>query len=225
MRVDTFYKPDDWQPGTPPRVVTIPWAQDLDAMRQDVALARSLADAVVVSMHWGIHNIPRMLADYQRVVAREIIGAGADLIVGHHPHIPKGIEVIEGKVCFYSLSHFIWSQRELGNHVPGHAGGHRHGVVHDPAYPRLPMGPDAMKSMIGCASVTQRGVQRVSARPVWIDTELRPEVLPEDHPRFAPMVDHLEWMSEGLPHTFTVEGDEVVITAGKEDAEVGVPHA
>jgi poly-gamma-glutamate synthesis protein (capsule biosynthesis protein) len=225
MRVDTFYKPDDWQPGTPPRVVTIPWERDLNAMRHDVALARSLADAVVVSMHWGIHNIPRMLADYQRVVAREIIGAGADLIVGHHPHIPKGIEVIDGKVCFYSLSHFIWSQRELGNHVPGHTGGHRHGVVHDPAYPRLPMGPDAMKSMIGCATVTQRGVQRVSALPVWIDTELRPEVLPEDHARFAPMVDHLEWMSEGLPHTFTVEGDELVITAGKEDAEVGGPHA
>jgi hypothetical protein len=73
--------------------------------------------------------------------------------------------------------------------------------------------------------VTQRGVRRVSALPVWIDTELRPEVLPEDHPRFAPMVDHLEWMSEGLPHTFTVEGDELVITAGKEDAVVGGPHA
>jgi hypothetical protein len=216
VRVDTFYKPDDWQPGTPPIVVTIPWEKDVEAMREDIAQAKLLADAVVVSMHWGIHNVPRVLADYQRVVSRAAMAAGADLIVGHHPHIPKGVEVIEGKVCFYSLSHFIWSQRELNNHVPGHIGGHRHGVAHDPAYPRLPMGPDAMKSMIGRIVVTKQGIDRVGILPVRIDTELRPEVLHAGDPRFDTAVAHLEWMSEDLAHTFTVEGDEVVVTAGKE---------
>jgi hypothetical protein len=216
MRVDTFYKPDDWQPGTPPIVVTIPWERDMDAMAADIARAREQAHAVVVSMHWGIHNIPRMLAAYQPVVARRAMAAGADLIVGHHPHIPKGIEVIDGRVCFYSLSHFIWSQRELGNHVPGHIGGHRHGVEHDPAYPRLPMGPDAMKSMIGRIVITDNGIERVGVLPVRIDTELRPEVLHHGDPRFDTAVEHLEWMSEDLSHTFTVEGDEVVVTPGKE---------
>lgn len=216
IRIDTFYKPDDWQPGTPPRVITIPWEKDVDAMREDIARAKLQADAVVVSMHWGIHNVPRMLADYQPVVARAAMGAGADLIVGHHPHIPKGIEVIDGKVCFYSQSHFIWSQRELNNHVPGHIGGHRHGVEHDPAYPRLPFGPDAMKSMIARVEVTPNGIDRVGILPVRIDTELRPEVLHAGDPRFDTAVEHLEWMSEDLPHTFTVEGDEVVVTPGKE---------
>ena len=216
MRVDSYYKPMDWQPGTPPRVVTIPWAQDVEAMREDVACARLLADTVVVSMHWGIHNVPRVLADYQRVVAREIFDAGADLIVGHHPHIPKGIEVIDNKVCFYSLSHFIWSQRELNNHVPGHIGGHRHGVDHDPAYPRLPMGPDAMKSMIGRIVICKKGIERVAALPVHIDTQLRPEPLHNGDPRFDTAVEHFEWMSEELPHSFTIDGDEVVITAGKD---------
>jgi poly-gamma-glutamate synthesis protein (capsule biosynthesis protein) len=215
MRVDTFYKPGDWQPGTPPVVVTIPWEQDLAAMRDDVARARELADAVVVSMHWGIHNVPKVLADYQRVVGRAVIEAGADTIVGHHPHIPKGIEVIDDKACFYSLSHFIWSQRELGNHVPGHLGGHRHGVEHDPAYPRLPMGPDAMKSMIGRFVVTPDGIERSAFLPVRIDTELRPEVLHHGDPRFDTAVEHVDWLSDELPHTFTVEGDEVVVTAGK----------
>lgn len=216
MRVDTYYKPGDWQPGTPPVVVTIPWERDVEAMREDVSRAKALADAVVVSMHWGIHNVPRVLADYQPAVARAAMAAGADLIVGHHPHVPKGVEVIGGKVCFYSLSHFIWSQRELSNHVPGHIGGHRHGVVHDPAYPRLPMGPDAMKSMIGRIVLTRDGVQRVGILPVRIDTELRPEVLHAGDPRFDSAVEHLEWMSEDLPHTFAVEGDEVVVTAGEE---------
>ena len=217
MRVDTFYKQGDWQPGTPPVVLTIPWEKDVAAMRNDVARARDLADAVVVSMHWGIHNIPRVLADYQRVVGRAIIEAGADTIVGHHPHIPKGIEVIDDRVCFYSLSHFIWSQRELNNHVPGHLGGHRHGVEHDPAYPRLPMGPDAMKSMIGRFVVGHGGLERAAFLPVRIDTELRPEVLRNGDPRFDTAVQHIEWLSDELPHTFTVEGDEVVVTAGKQE--------
>ena len=212
MRVDTFYKPGDWQPGTPPRVITIPYQDDLEAMGLDIEATRKLADVVVVSLHWGIHNIPRALADYQRVVGRAAVRAGADMIFGHHPHIPKGIEVIDGKVCFYSLSHFIWTQRELGNHVPGHEGGHRHGVEHHPDYPRLPMGPDAMKSMIAKAIVSKRGVDRIGFLPVRIDTQYRPEVLHRGHPHFDGAVEHMEWCSEGLAHTFTVDGDEVVIT-------------
>lgn len=216
IRVDTYYKPQDWQPGTPPKVITIPWEEDVEAMREDVAGAKLLADAVVVSMHWGIHVIPRVLADYQRVVAKAAIAAGADAIAGHHPHVPKGIEVIDGKACFYSLSHFIWSQRELNNHVPGHVGGNRHGVEHDPAYPRLPMGPDAMKSMIGNLEISRTGVGRVSILPVRIDTQLRPEVLQAGDPRFDAAVEHLEWLSTDLPHTFTVDGSEVIVTPGKE---------
>jgi poly-gamma-glutamate synthesis protein (capsule biosynthesis protein) len=212
MRVDTFYKPQDWQPGTPPRVITIPWERDLEAMCLDIESTKKMADAVIVSMHWGIHNIPRVLADYQRVVARAAIKAGADSIFGHHPHIPKGIEVIDGKACFYSLSHFIWTQRELSNQVPGHEGGHRHGVEHDPDYPLLPMGPDAMKSMIARAVVSKAGVDRVGFLPVRIDTKYRPEVLLHDDPRFTAAVEHMDWCSEGLAHRFTVDGDEVVVT-------------
>lgn len=212
MRVDTFYKPGDWQPGTPPLIITIPYAGDVEAMCLDIEATRKLADVVIVSMHWGIHNIPRVLADYQRVVARAAVKAGADMILGHHPHIPKGIEVIDGKAVFYSLSHFIWTQRELGNQAPGHEGGHRHGVEHDPNYPRLPMGPDAMKSLIAKAVVSKRGVDRVGFLPVRIDTQYRPEPLSNGDPRFDKAVADMDWCSEGLAHTFTVDGDEVVIT-------------
>lgn len=218
VRIQTYYRPIDWQPGTPPAIVTIPDAEDLRALVADITRARALAPVVVVSMHWGIHNIPRILADYQRVVAKAVFDAGGDLILGHHPHIPKGVEVIDGRVCFYSLSHFLWSQRRIGEHVPGHVGGHRHGVQHDPAYPLLPMGPDAMKSMIARAVIRRSGIGRVSFLPVRIDTDLRPEVLHAGDPRFEAAVEHIEWCSEGLPHTFTVEGDEVVVRAATERA-------
>lgn len=213
MRIHTFYTPMDWQPGTPPRVMTYPHEDDLRELQADIRRTKLIADAVVVSLHWGIHNIPRVLADYQHTVAKAAVESGADLIFGHHPHIPKGIEVIGDKVCFYSLSHFLWSQREIGDHVPGHIGGHRHGVENDPAYPRLPMGPDAMKSMIGRAVISRNGVERVGFYPVRIDTDLRPEVLFAKDPRFDTAVAHLDWTSEGLPHRFTVDGDEVVVTA------------
>jgi poly-gamma-glutamate capsule biosynthesis protein CapA/YwtB (metallophosphatase superfamily) len=48
-------------------------------------------------------------ADYQKTVAQAAFAAGADLILGHHAHVPKAIEVFGGKTCFYSLSNFIMS--------------------------------------------------------------------------------------------------------------------
>ena len=212
VRIQTYYRAVDWQPGTPPAIITIPDEEDVRAMAADIRRAKALAPVVAVSMHWGIHNIPRVLADYQRTVAKAIVDAGGDIILGHHPHIPKGVEVIDGRVCFYSLSHFLWSQRRLGDHVPGHLGGIRHGVQHDPAYPLLPMGPDAMKSMIGRAVITPRGIERVSFLPVRIDTDLRPEVLHSGDERFSAAVQHIEWCSEGLAHSFRCDGDEVVVS-------------
>ena len=112
IRVDTFYKPEDWQPGRRRVSSRSPGegpGRDVPRHRGP----RKLAGAVVVSMHWGIHNIPRMLADYQRTVSGRRSPRALNLILGHHPHIPKGIEVINGpngpRACFYSLSHFIWT--------------------------------------------------------------------------------------------------------------------
>ena len=60
----------------------------------------------MMSYHWGIHFIPAILADYQKIVAHAAIDAGADIILGHHTHILKPIEVYKGKVIFYSLANF-----------------------------------------------------------------------------------------------------------------------
>ena len=211
MRAHAFYASQEYQPGPPPKVITIPDQADLNAFCDDITKLRDEVDVVIVSLHWGIHIIPKVLADYERVVARAAFDHGADLILGHHPHIPKGIEVFGDKVCFYSLSHFIFSQRELSNHVDGHTGGNRYGVEQDPDYPRLPFGKDGKRSLIARAEITKRGIERVSFLPVIIDTQLRPEVLLSSDPRFAEAVEYLDWASEELPHTFKVEGDEVVV--------------
>jgi poly-gamma-glutamate synthesis protein (capsule biosynthesis protein) len=97
-------------PGAPPIIHTIPNAADVEALREDIASARKAADVVVVSWHWGISPFSGgkgELVGYQTEMAHIAVDAGADLIVGHHPHLVQPIEVYKGKVIFYSLANFV----------------------------------------------------------------------------------------------------------------------
>ena len=211
MRAHTYYEAFDYQAGVPPRVVTVPHKEDLAGMIEDIRAAKRVADAVVVSLHWGIHYIPRMIADYQTTVARAAFDGGADLILGHHAHTPKAIGVDQGKVCFYSLSNFIMSSTTKSPEKAV-AFEKRYGVELDPDYPHLSYGADAKRSLIAKAVLARGGVQRISFLPVLIDKHLRPEVLRGGDSRFDEAVRFMEWVSEDFNHRFTVEGDEVIVT-------------
>jgi poly-gamma-glutamate synthesis protein (capsule biosynthesis protein) len=210
LRAHTYYEPHDYQPGIPPHVVTVPYADDLHGMVEDLRAVRAKADIVVLILHWGLHFIPRLIADYQRTAAKVAFEAGASIIFGHHAHVAKGIEEQAGKVCFYSLSNFIMT-------APPRTGDsaarfqQRFGVPIDPEYPLLPYGPDAKRSLIGKAVLSKLGVERVSYIPVLIDKQSRPEVLRNGDSRFDDAVRYMDWASEGLDHRFAVDGDEVVI--------------
>lgn len=92
-----------------------PWVCPLDPDRAVAAVrgARDLADAVVVSLHWGVEYshepTPR-----QRDLAGRLAEAGADLILGHHPHVLQPVEVIERNghrtLVAYSLGNFVSNQ-------------------------------------------------------------------------------------------------------------------
>jgi poly-gamma-glutamate synthesis protein (capsule biosynthesis protein) len=215
LRVYTYYRPLEYQPGMPPKVVTTLHEEDLAAMVHDIAEAKKIADVVVLSLHWGIHFIPRMIADYQPAAAKAAFEAGADLILGHHAHVPKAIGVHDRKVCFYSLSNFIISTHEKNPAQAAAFARRTHGVELDPEYPRLSFGPDAKRSLIAKAVLGRDGVAKVGFLPVIIDKQLRPEVLQHSDPRFADMQRYMDWASEGFDHKFVVEGDEVVVTSAK----------
>jgi poly-gamma-glutamate synthesis protein (capsule biosynthesis protein) len=190
----------------------------------DVAAARMVADAVVVSLHWGLHFIPRAIADYQPVAARAAFDAGADLILGHHAHVPKAIGVYSGKVCFYSLSNFIMSAPPAPPERY-EVFARRYGVALDPEYPNLPYGVDAKRSLIAKAVIGRKGVERVSFLPVQIDKKLRPEVMKHGDLRFADAVKYMDWASEDYDHAFHVERDEVVIGEAVDQAARGCATA
>ena len=207
LRAHTYYTPAEYQPGMPPRIVTVPYDEDLAGMVEDIRAVRPRADAVVVSLHWGLHFIPRAIADYQPIAARAAFEAGADLILGHHAHVPKAIGVHAGKVCFYSLSNFIMSApaAKPERHIQF---AKRYGVTLDPDYPNLPYGVDAKRSLIAKAKISSAGVQSVSFLPVLIDKELRPEVLKAGDPRFDDAVTYMRWASEGYSDGLRIDGDE-----------------
>jgi len=211
LRAHTYYESPEYQPGVPPRVVTVPYPEDLQGMSEDIAAAKQKADVVVVSHHWGIHFIPRMIADYQTIAAKAAFAAGADLILGHHAHVPKAIGTYNGKVCFYSLSNFIMGSKARTAESAA-AFTRKYGVTLDPDYPHLAYGIDAKRSLIAKAVLSKRGVDKVSFLPVLIDKQLRPEILKHGDPRFDDMVNYMDWASEGFEHRFKVEGDEVVVT-------------
>ena len=211
MRIHTYYEPSEYQAGVPPRIVTIPYQEDLEAMVEDITKAKAAAHVTAVSFHWGIHFIPRMIAEYQPIVAKTAFKAGADLIFGHHSHVPKAIADYDGKVCFYSLGDFIMTSKT--GLKPGFIEKMRpYGVVPDPEdYPLLPHGKDSHRSLIAKAVLSRKGVEKVSFLPAHIDKQYRPEILANGDPRFDDSVNFMDWVSEGYPHKFTVEGNEVMV--------------
>lgn len=77
--------------------------------------AKETCDYVVVYVHWGIEreNTPQ---DYQRQLGKAYIDAGADMVIGAHPHVLQGIEYYNGKPIVYSLGNYIFNQ-EIGSTV------------------------------------------------------------------------------------------------------------
>ena len=78
-----------------------------DFVRSDIEKARSAADLVVVSFHWGA-ELMTAAKDYQIELGRKAIDWGADLVLGHHPHVLQELEVYQGRLIAYSLGNFVF---------------------------------------------------------------------------------------------------------------------
>jgi poly-gamma-glutamate synthesis protein (capsule biosynthesis protein) len=79
------------------------------AMAADIAAAKRVADVVVVYPHWGIEYRATPTAR-QRQWAKDWIAAGADVIIGNHPHWAGAVEQVSGKLVFYALGNFVFDQ-------------------------------------------------------------------------------------------------------------------
>lgn len=84
-------------------------AYDPSRLLDAVENARTACDFLCVYVHWGIerNTTPE---EYQRSLAHALIDAGADAVIGAHPHVLQGVEFYKGKPVFYSLGNFIFYQ-------------------------------------------------------------------------------------------------------------------
>ena len=74
---------------------------------EEIKKVRETCDYVIVYVHWGIerHDRPE---EYQRSLGQQYIDAGADIVIGSHPHVLQGLEYYKGKPIVYSLGNFVF---------------------------------------------------------------------------------------------------------------------
>ena len=206
------------QPGTPARVHSFPVQEDLDHIISDIKAARERADLVMVSLHWGIHFVPAVLAQYQRIAAHAIIDAGADMILGHHTHILKPTEIYKGKPIIYSMANFALEPPfQFAENLDLHNSA-RHKELQDlnPDWKKLPakpMPPDSYKSLLLKCVIRGKRIERVSFIPVQLDDDSNPHVQKPGDPDFDSIIQYMRDITadQGLDTPYTVDGDEVLV--------------
>lgn len=98
--------------GTQHQAGTAPLLEKL--VQADIAAAQKQAEIIIVTVHWGEEGTTR-LRPYQTRLAHMIIDAGADAVIGHHPHVLQGIEVYKKGIIFYSLGNFVFGSKGRAN--------------------------------------------------------------------------------------------------------------
>ncbi len=177
----------DGGPITPTANLTRIDEQSMGEMQGDIARARPAADLLIVALHKGILHRPAQLAPYERPLAHAAIDAGADIVIGHHAHIIRGIEIYRGRPIYHGLGNGCVVTRALSpdqTHAKRAAWARRRrelfGFEPDPAYTLAPFHPEAVHAML--ARVKYRGAGEIAAGfvPIHIEPPGRP-VIPELH--------------------------------------------
>ena len=158
-------------------------------VREDIARLRPLADHIVVSFHWGCELAVTPRA-YQVKTARAAIDAGAEVVIGHHPHVLQGIERYRDGVIFYSLGNFAFAT------------------------------PSTRSDRSIIARVTlDRGVKSVELLPLNVlnrEVRLQPALL-EGKPA-RKVIDHLNAISAGMGTKINGIGTRYVVDMGMVEA-------
>lgn len=218
VRIKTHYEMlEPSQPGCPARIFTYPHKEDIEAMLEDIRNVKAQVDILVLSLHWGLHFTRAKLATYQQEMGHAALDAGADIIIGTHSHILKGIEVYKGKVIFYSLCNFILdsSMRNWPNISPEKKEIiSAYDWVIEPEWAKTyPHPPESRKTFIVKCVISNKRIKKVSFLPAMINIKAQPYILSRKNKGFKEVVDYVEAITQeaGLNGRYKIEGDEVIV--------------
>ncbi len=221
ISVITHYETQGANPGGPPKIYTFNDSETVAAMQADIAALRARANVVVVAFHKGVVHTPGHIAVYERPLAHAAVDAGADIVVGHHAHILRGVEIHRGKPIFHGLGNFVTVTRALtpeGNDSPARRAWairrkQLFGFEPDPAYlPHYPFHPESKNAMIADCRIDDRGGVNAGFLPCWILPSGQPEVLSRGKQADA-VLDYVVAITRtaGLSTQFAWDGDRVVV--------------
>jgi hypothetical protein len=223
VHVMSHYEPQGANPGGPPLAYTFAVPDTVDAMQADIDALRARVDVLVVALHKGLVHVPAQLAMYERPVARAAIEAGADIVVGHHPHIARGIEFYKGRPIYHGLGNFVTVTRALnveGNDHPVRlAWAERRrklfGFTPDPSMPNYPFHPESRNTMIADCRIGPDGQVSAGLRPCWIGDDGAPRVLGPGA-QGQGVVDYLAGIGRaaGMHTDYEWQGERVVVRPG-----------
>lgn len=151
---------------------------DLDAFKARIAHAQAQCELLIVSVHWG-HEYEKRPTERQQTVARAAIDAGADLIIGHHPHTLQGVGRYRGAPILYSCGNFVFDQRE----------------------------GERMESAVFYLTWHEEEGWRIRMAPVWIPHRRCGPIYPGEE-RAAAIINRLATLSGNLGVSVTVQGTE-----------------
>jgi len=187
VRVSTAYEPQARLaevPGSPPIIRTFPDPADAAAMWEDVQKARQAADVVVISWHWGLSPASGgvgQIVSYQEEMARAAIDAGADIVLGHHPHVLQAIEVYKGRPIFYFMGNFAFD---------------------------LFRGRAQTTALARCL-IRDGAIKEIAFLPAFINENAQPALA--DTTKGSAIVEHVQAVSAKYGTSFTVRDQDVVI--------------
>ena len=171
----------DGKPVSPNSPLVAPTTEALEQLRADITGARARADLVIVALHKGIVHTPAKLAPYERPLAEAALDAGADIVVGHHAHIVRGVELRAGKALFHGLGNGCVVTHALSpsqDHPARAAWAKKRrelfGFEPDPRYELAPFHPEAVNAVIGVVRVEADGGLRMGVIPVHVEPPGRP---------------------------------------------------
>lgn len=176
----------------------------IELLQRQVQATRREADVVVVALHKGIVHTRARLAPYERPLAHAAVDAGASIVIGHHAHIIRGIELYRGVPIFHGLGNGCVVTRALS---PAQADPKRaawalrrrelFGFEPDRAYELAPFHPEAVNGMLARVVIDADGM-RAGFVPVHVEPPGRPRVAFDRAERIARYVSEIT-LEAGLP--------------------------
>ncbi|MFH1180961.1 MAG: CapA family protein [bacterium] len=100
---------ESWRPGKEKSGINCVSENDLESVRNNIKNAKEKTDILIVSLHAGEEYTQKLTA-FQEKFAKTAIDSGADIVVGHHPHVVQKNERYKDGYIFYSLGNFVFDQ-------------------------------------------------------------------------------------------------------------------